>query len=431
MLRPISYSLALLGSLAWFVPSISHAQDGGLLQLVNYQCAQGCGPGSGDGSSGSGDMGDSGMTGAANNAMTSSQADSFGSASGPSSGVPGMLGDSYIIGTAVDYTLGTSTYRTVVPYGGRYKCADNTGPVPTNRVSFAYKHFHNALQSTIDDGTAATFGNGQVDSYTLGVEQLIFQNRASLELRVPMYAGSVLNANSAGAEQSITTTPAFGNLSFILKTLFYRDSTLAIGGGIGLDIPTAEDTDIIVLGAQPVTYSSKQYYIAPFLAFLSTPNDMWWTQGVVQFSFVSGSNELFAPGTATGSGVTTDTTLRFHEQDMVFTTFNVGRWLYKDPSRSFMPGVALMGELNWTATLDHTNVVNFDDPGGAATISLANFANEQHIFNMTLGTHLQLTDRSNLRVSGVVPLRSNNPGDAIDRNRYFDGELSVQFNRLY
>ena len=68
---------------------------------------------------------------------------------------------------------------------------------------------------------------------------------------------------------------------------------------------------------------------------------------------------------------------------------------------------------------------------GNLVVTASNFANEQHIFNLTLGTHLQLTDRSNLRVSGVVPLRESNPLDNTARNRYFDGELSVQFNRNF
>jgi hypothetical protein len=374
-------------------------------------------------------MGDTGMSGAANNAMTANQADSFGSASGPSSGVPGMLGDSYIVGAAVNYDLNGDVFRTIIPYGGRYKCADNTGPVPTNRVSFAYKHFHNALQShIIEDAGPITYANGQIDSYTLGVERTIFQDRASLEIRVPFYAGSVRQADSTGALSSSMTAPMFGNLSFIYKQLFYRDSTLALGGGLGIDIPTADDTQGRALDAQNVFYSSKQTYIAPFVAFLSVPNDTWWVQGVVQFSFVTGSNELFSPVEQTGG--TGDTTIFYQEQDLVFTTLNVGRWIYKEPSRSFLPGIAAIAELNWTATLDNTEVVAFD-AGGGLNITVANFANQQNIFNLTLGTHLQLTDTSNLRISGVVPLRGSNPIDNTARNRYFDGELSVQYNRNF
>lgn len=109
----------------------------------------------------------------------------FGAASGPSSSTPGMLGDSYITGAHVNYTLNTGeSFSATIPYGGRYKCADNTGPVPTDRVSFAYKHFHNALDQISTDATGGMTpqsSTGHIDMYTLGLEKSFMDQLFSVE----------------------------------------------------------------------------------------------------------------------------------------------------------------------------------------------------------------------------------------------------------
>lgn len=398
-------------------------------QTCQPRC-QSCQPGSSVSPDGSG-MAPSEMNPELANAMEAPEQSNmdFGASSGPSSSTPGMLGDSYITGTAVSYTLGGNSFTSIIPYGGRYKCADNTGPVPTNRVSFAYKHFANPLQSQQFDGVTETQTNGDIDSYTLGIEKTFLQGDASLEIRVPFYAGSVFNNNAAGTQGSFMESPTFGNLSFIFKTLLSRTDTMAFGAGLGIDVPTAEDTTGRALDLQDITYSQGETYIAPFISFLAVPNDDWWMQGVVQFSFVAGQNKFFSPAAASGSGSAGDITAYFQNQNMVFVTLNAGKWIYKNPSSGFMPGIAAISEINWSTNLENTNVTSVNDPGGL-NVTIANFANAQNVINLTLGMHFQLSPISNLRVSAVAPLTSGSD-DNVDRNRYFDGEVSVQYNRYF
>lgn len=351
-------------------------------------------------------------------------AGNFGAPSGPSSSVPGMLGDSYITTTGVAYNLGgVGEFRALVPYGGRYKCADNTGPVPTNRVSFVYKHFHNALQSeTLLNGARVATTNGQIDSYILGVEKAFLDNWASLEIRVPFYGGSVIN--NTLPNNSFISSPAFGNLSFILKALWSRSDTFALGGGLGIDVPTAGNSTGLADGVA-ISYNQKSAYLAPFVAFLGTPSDNWWYQGVVQFSFATGRNEMFIPAAAIGPGV--DINAQFQEQHLVFITFNAGKWITRTYDGR---GVAAIAEMNYTATLNETHVsLVTDGVGNSAT--LTNFANNQNVLALTTGVHFQITPVSNLRIATVVPLKGGNAGDPLARDRYFDAELSVQFNRYW
>lgn len=345
-------------------------------------------------------------------------ASNFGAANSQPAAVPGMLGDSYITGTAVQYALGGQTLRALVPYGGRYKCADNTGPIPTNRVSFQYKHYNGALQAQLDDAGTVTSSSGNIDSYILGVEKTFLDNWASLELRIPFYAGSI-GIGDPGNESDLVS-PKFGNLSFILKVLWSRSDTFALGGGLGIDVPTAGNAHAVLLdNQQTIDYLFREVYIAPFIAFLGTPRDDIWYQGVLQFSFVAGRNQVRSRGII-------DSDLAYPEQNLMFLTLNGGKWFYRDPSRSFMQGMAGILELNWTATLNDTAVVT----DGALT-TIANFANQQNVFNLSAGLHCQLTRLTNLRVAAVVPLRGSNNGDPVAQNRYFDSEVSVQVNRRW
>lgn len=343
-------------------------------------------------------------------------ASDFGASSGPSSAVPGMLGDSYISLTNVAYTVGGNAILTTVPYGGRYKCADNTGPVPTNRVSFQYKHYHNALQGQGLTGGLLTASNGQIDSYTLGVEKAFLDNWASLEVRVPFYGGSLIDP---AAGRTAISSPSFGNLSFILKVLWSRSADFAWGGGLGVDVPTASN----VSGWDGFQYDQQAVYLAPFVAFLGTPNDDWWYQGVVQFSFASGSNAM-----SRSALNLPPLSARFHEQDLVFVTLNGGAWLFRN--RINGTGLAAITELNYTATLDATQFVTATDGAGGRVV-LSNFANHQNVLNLSAGLHRQITRQSNIRVGAVVPLRGASTSNRLARDRFFDAEVSVQYNRTW
>ena len=360
----------------------------------------------------------------------------FGAASGPSSSTPGMLGDSYITGAHVNYTLNTGeSFSATIPYGGRYKCADNTGPVPTDRVSFAYKHFHNALDQISTDATGGMTpqsSTGHIDMYTLGLEKSFMDQLFSVEFRMPFYGGGVFQDPFANNGGSFLESPNVGNLSVILKTLFTRNDRLAIGGGLGIDFPTSENSSGQALNLQSIDYENDAMYLAPFIAFLATPSEDTWVQGVLQFSFVANQgNGLFTPANAGGGGGGGggDIGLNFREQDLVFLTVNAGRWLYREPSRGWFTGIAAMAELNYSATLDETNVTSATS--GNLTVSMANFANHQDIINLTLGLHVQVTELTNMRISAVAPLTGGGDKIGLQRDRYFDSEVSVQVNRNF
>lgn len=227
--------------------------------------------------------------------------------------------------------------------------ADNNSPIPRDRVSFRYNHFHNALQVTgisnqvfgatgqqsginagqSDDPSTRTVGDAirefNVNMYTFGFEKTFFDRMLSLELRVPFatsvaskldfqagritsFTGSFDAANPPNAIFNTQFTPQdtlgresteFGNLQLIFKGLLTESPCWALAGGVGVLIPTAQDARVRVQDfAGDVVFQqtsiqrfrefridNETWALSPYLAAVATPNDRLFAQGFLQFDF--------------------------------------------------------------------------------------------------------------------------------------------------
>jgi hypothetical protein len=403
--------------------------------------------------------------------------------------------------------------------------AENNSPVPEDRVYFRYNFFSNAQSVTGLSNNTVFFEPGPLpgfppallqlpqtkkyDSnfYTFGVEKTFFDNRVSVELRAPVVTGlashntfSVGNADGPASVQlpppvgvvttdplgnplfNVTSTPQntlghddteFGDLTLILKGIWFenRHAGLTCSGGLGVTIPTGEDTHVAVIdygGTSFIPFASFQRErdilianettsLSPFLAALYVPNNRLFTQGFAAVEFPVGRSHItyldqylrgtFPPPLPAGgsAGPTNnifppfrfDTSIK--EQTLFHLDWNIGYWVYRAPASCWLSGIAPCFEVHYTSTLEDADRVQL--PGDAQTtmINPANPTgqfipetgpvvggqrNRVDIVDLTLGSTFTFGDRTMLALAASVPVTSGN-------NKTYDWEFQVQLNYYF
>ena len=113
------------------------------------------------------------------------------------------------------------------------------------------------------------------------------------------------------------------------------------------------------------------------------------------------------------------------EQHLLIVDFSMGRWLYHDVESDGLQGIAALFELHYTTTIQNADVLGSGRDSLLGGMELGNLYNRLDVLNLTAGLQFQLTPLANLRVGGVVPLRSP------ISDRQFDSEIQVSFNRFF
>jgi hypothetical protein len=232
--------------------------------------------------------------------------------------------------------------------------------------------------------------------------------------------------NFQGTDQS-GTGGQIGNLAVILKSLLHQDETLAIVAGMGIDIPTGSDFQVIDRSAGGVvpptqfTFQNDSLHLLPFLGFLVGGSDLpYFVNGFVQVDIATAGNRVQA-GPVGGPGATLGL---FNEQNLLFVDLGTGYWLYRDPTNDQgVTSFAAILEFHYTSSLQDTDVVAANVNG--SPINYRNNFNRFDVVNITTGVQAQLYNNTNIRVAGVFPL------GAADDRRFFDSEVQVQINRRF
>lgn len=335
--------------------------------------------------------------------------------------VPNMFGDSLGVGGQLALTaLDTSSFGNQaaidLPFalGRSFKIGENTRPLPTDRVFFVYNGFQNAQESQVARFlTAPITRRGNIDMYTLGFEKTFGEEENSFEFRLPFVGYE--NIQDPSVTQFAYDVKNLGDVAVFYKRLLYRDETTAMTAGLGLGLPTSSDITGQI-NTQPFTLNTDAIHLMPFIGILTAPNDDWFFQSYLQLDFATTGNPIESESPFLPEGKLT-------EQNLFIVDFSAGRWLYREETGSGLRGIAALFELHYTTTLQDADIVR----SPLFSINAARFGNVGNrldVLNATLGAHFQLTELSNLRVAGVVPLRG-----AFDQQ--FDAEIQVSFNRMF
>lgn len=340
-----------------------------------------------------------------------------------------------------------TTYSPSATSGGVQKIVDNASPLPRDRVFFNYNYFANT--PVIVNG-----GKTNINRFTPGFEKTFFNQRMSIEVRVPFAASVDNDVNLTG--QTNTGVFQLGNQTTYLKSLLYTSPTLAIAGGLGIQAPTAPSTSSSVNGYS-VAYDTTQnawitttkdpieiqriknesVQLLPYIGAVYTPDDRFFAQTVAQFNFATNGDRVYQQAvlpslntnnddpnsqtwtvlsTATGmqqAGVLTNT-------NFAYLSANTGYWIYKStsPDERGLTGLAPTVELHYNQSLQKQDVV----PGfyGNSSDVLRN----QSIVNGVVGVNTVFGRDKYLSVAYVSPFTTG-------VNKVFDGELRVMFNYYF
>lgn len=394
-------------------------------------------------------------------------------AGGTDSLAPYMLGDSF--GISGNFFLGyisaanggtQVSANSSSPIGGgrRLKISESVSPMPRDRVFFTYNGFRDAYQSQGLAGGVRPRGNPgaqsiggpsslgfpaggaglgtrsfDVNRFTFGLEKTFFNGSVSAEVRVPFSStlGSnllVTNNNIPGEEHL-----EFDNISTTFKALLYQTRSLAVSGGLLVNLPTADDVVITqflpdaldlrmrmprVLGHNLVV-ENDAVHLSPFLGYLLTPTNRLFIQGFAQFDIpVNGNRTVFTPVV---DGVALPSQVRsLDDQALLQLDLSAGYWVYRNPWAEWLRGVASIIEVHYTTTLEDADMQRFDlTPNNTSYSAIfGNSANRVDVVNLTLGAAMQLRDRTMISTGFVFPL---NKGQR-DQNFQFDWEFQFQLN---
>lgn len=385
----------------------------------------------------------------------------------------------------------------------RYNYFNNSQSV--TGVSSAPPVFSESLGAFVQPTTTKNYN---VNLYTFQFEKTFLDDQFSLEFRVPFFTGlaSHLNINAGtvtgigpavdlngqpiGILQNgrivtlpnsnatplqalqVNSTPGntlghsdteWGDLSLILKGLAYRSDWLALSGGVAVTFPTAEDTHVTVtdylgnpqfnnLQIQRVRdfhVNNEIWGLTPFVAFLATPSDRFFTQGFLAVDVplntekvtFSETTPISLPGTtlATGPGIVNppiNVTDHLREQTLLQADIGAGYWLVRNCD-GFLSGIAPTLELHYTTTLNNADIINLprDGSGVLAPTStpntvvetsapgpqVGNLRNRVDLLDMTVGTTFEIANQATIATAFAFPLLG---GD----NRTFDWEFLLQVN---
>jgi len=300
------------------------------------------------------------------------------------------------------------------------KLVENNSVIPEDRIFFNYSFFNDVNLS----------GGGVIDvnRYLFGVEKTFFYGICSVELRVPF--ASTLNSEQSTLGINLTNTE-FGDVALITKAVLRRTERAVLAGGLGLSVPTADDTQLFRRdGTELVHVHNDTVHLLPFFGLLLTPNDRFFVQSFLQFDIDSNGNRVYGQyqlddlqsqfQQAQGAGgLPALGTL--YDQSLMFADVSFGYWLWRDPSARRMTGVVPTLELHYTTSLNDRSEVS-DDTGAIRVVS--NDANRFDYLNLTAGVHFVFGTANTITPALVMPLRS---GD----DDQFDYEFQLQANVVF
>jgi hypothetical protein len=315
---------------------------------------------------------------------------------------PNFMGDLLSPGAYVFYS-DNSRFAKYVPVpiaagDGGFKISDNDNPIPTSRLFFEYDHATNALQDTTPGGRI------NFDRYTLGIEQVLFWDSASIELRLPIAQG--LSSDLSPAEASGT---AFGNIPVVCKQILWSGDDAFLSGGLSVVAPTAPEAVIQTSAGPTYVVRNESVHLGPFFGVLFKPNPRAFLEGFLQVDFVANGDAVFqnVGGTLTKLGV-------YQAQTLLSLDLKAGYWLYRRPEGCFLVGIAPSVEFHYTPALQKADAAGpVSDP----------FSTD--LCDITAGLHVEFQRGADLSVGISVPLTS------VDGDRPYDNELIVQLNLRY
>ena len=289
---------------------------------------------------------------------------------------------------------------------GRTKIADNTSPIPRDRLLFNYSYF---------DGVPLFPGGVNVNRFTPGFEKTFLDGQMSFEMKIPM--ATTLDSTLVQGGVTNTSHGEFGNMAMTVKGLVLRREKFAFSGGLMVVVPTADDTLLVLPDGTPlIAIRNRSTHVAPFIGWLWTPNERFFAQGFLQWDVGANDNPVWINQQQGGELAPVG---NLHDATFQYLDFGIGSWLYRGDSQyRRMTGLAWTAELHWNKTLQPTDVVEAGD------FRVGDFCDNIDAFNLTVGVHVELFDKTTITAGYTCPLNGG-------ADRDFNGEFRLMLNRRF
>jgi hypothetical protein len=328
---------------------------------------------------------------------------------------PGFIGDFFggpVGGTSIGFgNNGSRIDFPGLPSGGVVgiqKLVENSSPIPRDRILFNYSYYNNVRFTP----------NGlDVNRYTVGFEKTFLNQLASIELRAPFAStlNSDISATGFPGSAPNTTNTEFGNMALYIKGLVLEGDSYAVGAGLGIGLPTADDVNLLAPnGARLIQIQNESVQLMPYVGAIYAPGDRFFSQALLQVSTVSSGNPTYIDIPQTGLvqfGTLNDPT-------WLFASLNFGYWTHRGDGSERLSGIAPIFEIHYNTTVNDTDSVGFGPFQVGQTFS------QVDMLNLVAGVNLEFFGRTYLSAAYVVPATSG-------PDRFFDGELRVLFNRYF
>lgn len=283
---------------------------------------------------------------------------------------------------------------------GRLKVSDGNSPLPRDRAYFRYDWLN---------GAELAPGGIDLDRFTPGIERTFAGGMLSAELRIPF---------AATLDSNIVTGPGgfgghnveFGNLALFGKMLLYATDELALSGGVGITLPTADDVNVRFVDGTPLVHVANQsVHLKPFFAGLYTPNDRFFTQAFLEVDTDLNGNATFA-----NSGTGLSRVGRLNDASYLYADLGIGYWLQQRSSTNWI-GIAPTVELHYNTSLQAADSIT------AGGLQIGSFGTNVEALNLTVGATLELGHCTNLSLGYITPL-----GGGADQQ--FDGGFRLMLD---
>jgi hypothetical protein len=341
-------------------------------------------------------------------------------ATAPTSLAPNMLGDT--AGGSITYSDGLVDAPGAGGLAvGRFRVAENTNPMPQDRVFFNYNHFQNVFALRNSNVFPEIQRDVSVDRFTFGVEKTFLNCMASVELRVPF--ASTLQHDLDINYMNHLTGAEFGDLTLNFKGLLWRGCRGAVSGGLGVTFPTGADSNVTLIN-NVLSIDNEAVHLHPYLGVLVTPTCRLFSELFIQVDIDTSGNDVYTqPLIVTPPPPTHHGT--YQEQTMLFVDWSVGYWIYRAcPTKGGcyaspgIVGIAPIIELHYNSTISQADRINLI--GG----TLTNEAGGVDLLNLTAGLEVETARCWHIRVAASAPLKRN-------PDRRYDAEFLLQVNRTF
>jgi hypothetical protein len=228
--------------------------------------------------------------------------------------------------------------------------------------------------------------------FVLGAEKTIFQQAASLEVRLPLASAQAPDVTLESDTDA--TYGSVGNAFLGLKVLLYQTDALQLSAGLGLTFPTGPNSTLTSTVLQErLSVENDTLALQPFLAAAWAPTERWFVQGFTAWNLPVLGNSIGAA--VLGQGLVPVGALR--DPSLWHFDLQTGYWVYRTsaPDR-WVTAAAPFLELQGTFT-----------PGDLTRVTNTGFsaqAERSDAVDLTLGLDVDLGRHSNLLLGLTLPL---------------------------